>query len=752
MKKLLQQMLALILAFGIAVTGMPPEAARAEDGGEKPLLTIACLSDLHNQMSLIEGPAEQVRLRGVVKNTLETMKREEQIDMMILCGDYTSDSQDIPKENWERIRELIASSARDVFLDPAHTPILWVTGNHEYEITRKYNAGDYYSYPMQEDVGELADEDCFYEMTYDNEFNLLAAYYYELYGFDFLCLNTGNFTYDHPDGAGDGVNRYCNYRYSLESVQWIRQRLEQIYAEDPKREKTVFFVAHVPFNDSNSINKGKGLDENDEATILLKETLAQYPNLIELYGHDHGGNAAFIREETAQRVTQYDLDGNKITDTVSSPIWKIERVNGGYTVQSTVDDRYLGYENSNLILSEEVQICGIEQTAGGYYITTDNTERPYVYYSTSSKTFSANKAACELQLLVRTDETDGRHSFDEAAGEIEDGLYAFAKTDGDNVYLMTDQTNELTGIDLRMLSVPAETDEAGSLGYRKPEQKAPGFISSFVGSMRYYSNDINYPSSANDSDVVQALMVYVYPDRIELHMKNYGDYDYYDIAHQFKTQPILIKKDLEPYYIYRKVKNNYAYTADLEALVAQLGTLSLQGYTAESVREFTAQLSTVRLALKYPERLSQSMVDYYIRRLNAVKAGLTIAEKTEPPQEPTPPASQPPQTVPAPKLSKPALKASVKKNGKVTLSWKKKGGETGFVLQMKKNKGKFKQLAKISTSAGAKTANVKKTTKKLAKGTYRFKVRACAVYQDAAGNKKTAYGPYSKVVTVKIKK
>ena len=70
MKKLLQQMLALILAFGIAVTGMPPEAARAEDGGEKPLLTIACLSDLHNQMSLIEGPAEQVRLRGVVKNKI----------------------------------------------------------------------------------------------------------------------------------------------------------------------------------------------------------------------------------------------------------------------------------------------------------------------------------------------------------------------------------------------------------------------------------------------------------------------------------------------------------------------------------------------------------------------------------------------------------------------------------------------------------------------------------------------------------
>ena len=181
MKKLLQQTLALTLAMGILASGMPPETALAKEGKEKPILTIACLSDLHNQMSLIEGPAENVRLRGVVKNTLETIKKEEDIDMMILCGDNTSDSTDIPKENWEKVRELITASAKDVFPDPGHTPILWVTGNHEYEITREYNAGDYYTYPMKDDVGELPEEDSFYEMTYDDEFNLLAAYYYELF-------------------------------------------------------------------------------------------------------------------------------------------------------------------------------------------------------------------------------------------------------------------------------------------------------------------------------------------------------------------------------------------------------------------------------------------------------------------------------------------------------------------------------------------------------------------------------------------
>ena len=144
------------------------------------------------------------------------------------------------------------------------------------------------------------------------------------------------------------------------------------------------------------------------------------------------------------------------------------------------------------------------------------------------------------------------------------------------------------------------------------------------------------------------------------------------------------------------------------------------------------------------------MVDYYIRRLNSVKAGLTLAAQITQPQNPAPPAVQP--QVKAPKLSKLVLKASAKKNGKVTLSWRKRGGENGFELQMKKNKGKFKRLARITNKLGAKTAAVKKTTKKLAKGTYKFKVRSYAAYQDAAGTKKTVYSPYSKIVTVKIKK
>lgn len=48
------------------------------------------------------------------------------------------------------------------------------------------------------------------------------------------------------------------------------------------------------------------------------------------------------------------------------------------------------------------------------------------------------------------------------------------------------------------------------------------FTSAFMGSMRYFSNSIDVTVGTSNSKVVQALMIYVYRDRIELQMKNYG--------------------------------------------------------------------------------------------------------------------------------------------------------------------------------------------------------------------------------------
>ena len=85
-----------------------------------------------------------------------------------------------------------------------------------------------------------------------------------------------------------------------------------------------------------------------------------------------------------------------------------------------------------------------------------------------------------------------------------------------------------------------------------------------------------------------------------------------------------------------------------------------------------------------------------------------------------------------------SLKAKVK-SGKITLSWKKTDNTSGYQVQQYK-KGKWKTVKTIK-----KAKTVKYTTKKLKKGTYKFRVRA---YRKFGG--KTYYGPWA-AKKVKVK-
>ena len=233
----MKRKLLLIFATLFLLTGI----LRAQNIGEeeKPLLTIACISDIHAERSLIDcANLDDISLRGSFTRTVTMLKRDEKIDVMLLGGDCTSDAT-IPIENWEQVRKLIARHTRRAFPSSASTPVLYVTGNHDYEVAnwdnipKPYNAGDYYTYPMKEDVGVLSENDAFYEDA-DNgnlgTMNLLAAYHYVINGFDFIILNCGKHFFQSA----------WNYVYSEESVQWVADKLAEIYADDP--DKTVFFA------------------------------------------------------------------------------------------------------------------------------------------------------------------------------------------------------------------------------------------------------------------------------------------------------------------------------------------------------------------------------------------------------------------------------------------------------------------------------------------------------------------------------
>ena len=542
---------------------------------EKPLLTLACISDVHTERSLIDcANLNDIALRGSFIRTLAFIKRDEKIDAMLLGGDCTSDAT-IPIENWKQVRTLIAQRTREAFPSKESTPVLYVTGNHDYEVAnwdnipKPYNAGDYYTFPMKEDIGELSEKDAFYENADNGELgtmSLLAAYHYVINGFDFVILNCGKNFFQSA----------WNYVYSEESVQWVADKLEEIYAENP--DKTVFFALHVPFSDSNSIREpSKGI-ASSPGEKLLKKTLSKYPNLIMLYGHDHGGDKAYTRRKTSQRVTRYDMNGNVIATTdethVDGPTQDPEndeidvapQKDAKWHISSEVTGKYLGFNAVNLSTQDDANITTVEVTDAtkGIFalrVNGSGSEANGNYMiSSSSGRFSANanKYPTYFFKVTKKDET-GIEA--EKVTKLESGavyvIVAENAKDQSKLYAVTNEgypatnSNRLVGLavtvtDGKITLDTSQTNALWKLDEVKEETAQPSFFSAFMGSMRYYYNTIDPGDMPVETpNIVQALMVYVYADRVELCMKNYN--------RSGTINGITVNKNLAPYISYRKV-------------------------------------------------------------------------------------------------------------------------------------------------------------------------------------------------------
>lgn len=279
---------------------------------DKPLLTFACMSDIHSQQGMIAtGRVEDVRLRTSFLNSLRHVRESERIDALVLCGDYTSDVT-IPEANWRRVRELMATAAVTAFPEGARrTPVLYAVGNHDYEVAnfdklpKPYVAGDFYPFPMERQTGRLRDGDCFYEYASNgagDSVRLLAAYHYRIGGVDFVVQNCGKFFFANA----------WDYQDSRESCEWVERKLQEI---DPKGRKTIIYINHLPLPGTVGATEGKTLKDN-EATRILTRALARHPRLLYLYGHDHSSrrNMSYITDRLTQRISFYDANGCVVPD------------------------------------------------------------------------------------------------------------------------------------------------------------------------------------------------------------------------------------------------------------------------------------------------------------------------------------------------------------------------------------------------------------------------------------------------------
>lgn len=550
---------------------------------EEPVLRIGCMSDIHNQNSMISNDIDKIRIRTSFKTTLDSMKREG-ADMLILGGDYTSDCT-ISQEQWMRVRDLMVEATRNVFEDTAtFRPVLYLTGNHDYEVAnfdalpKKWLASDFYAYPMVSDIGFMDDDDMYYEFA-DNgseqSMKVLGAYHYVIYGIDFVVMNPGKYFFASA----------WDYQVSSGTVDWLSKKLEQIYKDDPS--KTVFFLHHLPLPNSVGVQSGKTLKDITVTQNLIK-VLAKYPNLIYIYGHDHSTRNSFITEDIRQRVTEYDSQGNVITQ-AADPITadSVNYAGRAVYVQNTfTSNPYLcGGSSSSYLGAGSQPTCFVLSDAGeGLYNLRLNSTGYYVTCNGTYKLGSSNSAAAKLKLyrltasstsakpwvtgvrvtkpaesldfhekyiIVGNSSKDYVLSNENKSGEL--GSSSSITYPNDSTFTYTSSSgfyngpSSTTGIIWSFIDTTPDSTETG--GGQTPQTVTPSFVSSFMGSMRYNSLDSNSSPGTSDSPIIQALMIYIYPDSIELKMKNYGKTG----ALSGNSITTNISKDLKSYVIHRHV-------------------------------------------------------------------------------------------------------------------------------------------------------------------------------------------------------
>ncbi|MBO4977065.1 MAG: metallophosphoesterase [Lachnospiraceae bacterium] len=268
------------------ITGSWPVAPDEATQREEPLMTIAAVADFHIDF----GRENQEQVLSDTNQTMLTrIKTEDAPDVLLVGGDMTGNTDG---NGWSQDTFTKVESQLTEALQKAADKVLYVTGDTDYQAGGSvFSSGAFIDSSMQADVG--AYKSALYEGA-DRASNLLA-YYYEIEGVHFIGLNTPY----NGDGSISG------YVYTPESIEWVAQTLESIGTDE-----TIIFMSHYMLQDSKGMTSGYGIDNTDGANDRLKEILLSYPNLLYVYGHDHGGDGAYISEAVFERVTAYETDGS----------------------------------------------------------------------------------------------------------------------------------------------------------------------------------------------------------------------------------------------------------------------------------------------------------------------------------------------------------------------------------------------------------------------------------------------------------
>ena len=565
----------------------------------EPVFTFACLSDSHAQEGMITpSNVNNIRLRSSFINSINKIRETERIDALVLGGDYSSDAT-IAEINWKKVRELMANHTINAFpADAVRTPIIYTIGNHDFEVAnhdnlpKNYVAGDFYSYPMRSQTGFLTSDECFYEMAANalqDSVKLLAAYHYQIEGFDFVVHNCGKYFFKDA----------WDYRDSQTSCEWVATKLDEI---DPEGNKTIFYINHLPLPGSIGATTNKTLLDNN-ATQILTAALARHPGIVYLYGHDHSSASkkSYITDAVSQRVTEYDNNGKIITDSTLISTCYIKGLNtnkyitGGSTIKPTAQ------AFSWSLVSGGTNYPGrfAFKDDSGYFIFCGTTNR----FSTNKESGNEDYKYGYIYEFV-SDTTAARitdihnlkygknylyvaHSAKDSTLYIMKTSY-YSNSSGPSYYGLT--TNTKHAIDT--LAIKTNT----TIQWTLERNWSKSFTSCFMGSMRYNNLETNVSPGTGEPQIIQALIVRVYNDSIMLDMKNYGQTGHLEYTAVSPT----ISDPIKPFVIRRATQKANLLTYTVTVTGSDEGAIIFSGSEYHNGDTFTtySTLSEEQLTAK----------------------------------------------------------------------------------------------------------------------------------------------------------
>ena len=297
-------------------SGIMKEMSGKIELSTKPILTSFVFTDVHNNFAMLE-PTNN-RKQYVVRNNVNEMidhllETVGPVDVVQVGGDLISDyhswnsSGCWPYKYFVEYRKILDDTFARLAKDGK---VVYAGGNHDYaqgELSTdgpgtngSYNSFDFYfgDVGMRQSMGELPEEDMFWEIGYHTGDKYLLAYYYEVNGIGFVGLSPDHDEIWSEQGSG----------FSQASLEWLDKKLDK---EDPTGDKVIFVNCHYFYDHRTKIaDDGTNVYANTAGydRDSLVPVFKGHKNLYHLFGHGE----IWYSDNTVRYVTHHNKSGKPV--------------------------------------------------------------------------------------------------------------------------------------------------------------------------------------------------------------------------------------------------------------------------------------------------------------------------------------------------------------------------------------------------------------------------------------------------------